>query len=236
MDKSNKYLTEVDVMIDGQAVKMDFISQQMKGGFIRRQGHPSYVYNGYTTHLIRRLWEEKLWEWKLKLQGNEWASKQPLAIHVLAAQVLEDSKSGSNLPPSTETEAEPHLAKIDLKIIKKNLLQHSATRWLTGWEEGELDDLEDGFIFNCDWNIIGKDTGEQLQKLAVSEALEKRLTGKDDLFGKWLDDGEEFAQVKIFYQEEIISLVVKVVSKDDLDSMDLILGKDWLDRNFNTTI
>ncbi|KAJ7572357.1 hypothetical protein C8J56DRAFT_1068979 [Mycena floridula] len=33
MDQSIKFLTGVDVMIDGQSVKMDFISQQTKGGF-----------------------------------------------------------------------------------------------------------------------------------------------------------------------------------------------------------
>ncbi|KAJ7588176.1 hypothetical protein C8J56DRAFT_1050236 [Mycena floridula] len=120
MDKAIKFLTEVNIMIDSQSVKMDFISQQVKGGFKRMQGHPSHVYDGCTAYLVGKLWKDKLdeimrLEVEMADQRLEYTfrmdkfrernttimpQEESLAVHVLSAQVV-DTVKGNDLTNST---------------------------------------------------------------------------------------------------------------------------------------
>ncbi|KAJ7600103.1 hypothetical protein C8J56DRAFT_1037706 [Mycena floridula] len=274
MDQSIKFLTGVDVMIDGQSVKMDFISQPTKGGFKRMQGRPSYVYDGCTAYLVGRLWGDKLEEILGKeiamagqrlghlLRVNRLAernatiilSSKPGTDHVLSAKVTDTQKNNDNadfirdkkencmeprlvprqLPsdpesvqPTTVTEIleeideldqfegltlnepkeepekapqtiAPHLVKVDGKISKescftaivvpsmsRNMLRRSAACRLTGWEQGEINDLEEGIEFNgVQIGFCGRTY--ELKMTLVDDMENDVAIGKD-----WMDIGAE---------------------------------------------
>ncbi|KAJ7573953.1 hypothetical protein C8J56DRAFT_1065477 [Mycena floridula] len=98
---------------------------------------------------------------------------------------------------SVHKQTMPHTVKVDVKISKesrlsalvipsitKNMLQRSAARWLTGWEQGEIDDLDDGYIFNGVLITFCGHTYE-LQMMLVEEMDYDIVIGKDwDMVGK----------------------------------------------------
>ncbi|KAJ7588706.1 hypothetical protein C8J56DRAFT_1049627 [Mycena floridula] len=257
MNQSIKFLTGVDVMIDSQSVKMDFISQQTKGGF-----------------KLGRLWGDKLEEILGKeiamadqrlghlLRVNRLAernatiilSSKPGTDHVLSAKVIDTQKNNDNadfirdkkenymeprlvprqLPsdpesvqPTTVTEIleeiddidqfegltlnepkgepekvpqtiAPHLVKVDCKISKesrftaivvpsmsRNMLRRSAACQLTGWEPGEINNLEEGIEFNgVQIGFCGRTY--ELNMTLVDDMENDVAIGKD-----WMDVGVE---------------------------------------------
>ncbi|KAJ7591891.1 hypothetical protein C8J56DRAFT_1046219 [Mycena floridula] len=251
MDKTIKFLTGVDVMIDGQPVKMDFISQQTDKG-----------------SKLGKLWQDKLKEIigmevvdteteddiansaqkdKGTSFGIETVNNGDLQVTIGDRQksgtVLRRQRAYSDLtklakvtapadpideldlfkgltltepketPDDVPQTSTPHLVKVDIKINKesrltalvipsmsRNMLRRSATRWLTGWEEGEIDEMEDGAKFNgvqiefCgktyelnmvliddmdhdviigkDWSVVGAESAKELRKLTLQSTTE----------------------------------------------------------------
>ncbi|KAJ7600307.1 hypothetical protein C8J56DRAFT_1037904 [Mycena floridula] len=229
-------------------------------------------------------------------------------LDLAAFESLSMSDGDDQKEASVPKQTMPHTVKVDVKISKesrlsalvipsitKNMLQRSAARWLTGWEQGEIDDLDDGYIFNgvlitfCghtyelqmmlveemdydivigkDWDMVGKKSAKEMRDLAeqaksehvtikckvkltkeeeettavlcpqnmlttISETLAKRMSGLDTLKADWLNVAEEFT---ITYHEQTMTIAAQIIS-EALGSPDLILGRDWLNRQTDATV
>ncbi|KAJ7572132.1 hypothetical protein C8J56DRAFT_1069834 [Mycena floridula] len=118
-------------------------------------------------------------------------------LDLAAFESLSMSDGDDQKEASVHKQTMPHTVKVDVKISKesrlsalvipsitKNMLQRSAARWLTGWEQGEIDDLDDGYIFNGVLITFCGHTYE-LQMMLMEEMDYDIVIGKDwDMVGK----------------------------------------------------